>query len=174
MESKMTTRPQTVPEAAFTPGEAVVYPGHGVGTVTSIETQAVAGQKIMLFVVNFAQDRMTLRVPLHKAKASGLRKISTPREMASALATLKSPATTKKIIWNRRAVEYTAKINSGNLTSIAEVVRDLYRPGVNPERSHSERLLYEQAMVRLTHEVAAVDKIEIDAATAKLERLLAA
>jgi CarD family transcriptional regulator len=170
----MTKGPKTDPEAAFAPGEAVVYPGHGVGTVTSIEEQAVAGQKITLFVVSFAQDRMTLRVPLHKAKTAGLRKISTPREMASALATLKSPATGKKIIWNRRAVEYTAKINSGNPNAIAEVVRDLYRPGVNPERSHSERLLYEQAMTRLTHEVAAVDKIEIDAATAKLERMLAA
>ncbi len=159
-------------KAAFAPGDMVVYPGHGVGTVTEVVTQQVADQAIELFVINFAHDRMTLRVPLKKAKTSGLRGISTLRVMHTALAKLKEPALQKKGMWNRRALEYTTKINSGDPIALAEVVRDLRRTSGERERSHSERLLYEQALGRLTHELAAVESTEIDTATAKLEILL--
>ena len=160
---------QNVP---FAPGDFVVYPGHGVGKVTSIETQKVSDQQIKLFVISFERDRMTLRVPLQKAKAAGLRNVSTKRAVQQALATLREPAGTKRAIWNRRAIEYTAKINSGEIVQIAEVLRDLRRTTGERERSHSERLLYEQALGRMVHEVAAVEKIEIEEATAKLELLL--
>ncbi len=158
--------------AAFAPGDVVVYPGHGVGKLTEVVTQWIGDQALELFVISFAQDRMTLRVPLKKAKSSGLRKISTLRVMHSALAKLKEPANQKRGIWNRRAIEYTAKINSGDPLALAEVVRDLRRTTGERERSHSERLLYEQALGRLTHELAAVESTEIDTATAKLEVLL--
>lgn len=160
------------PKAAFAPGDMVVYPGHGVGKVTDVETQRIGDLSVELFVISFVQDRMTLRVPVKKAKTSGLRGISTKRVMHSALAKLSEPAGQKKGIWNRRAIEYTAKINSGDPLALAEVVRDLRRSAGERERSHSERLLYEQALGRLTHEFAAVERTEIDAMTAKLERLL--
>lgn len=161
-----------VSKAPFAPGDFVVYPGHGVGKITSIETQHVSDQQIKLFVISFERDRMTLRVPLQKAKASGLRNVSTKRTIQKALATMREPAGQKRAIWNRRAIEYTAKINSGEIVQIAEVLRDLRRTAGERERSHSERMLYEQALGRMVHEVAAVEQIDVEAATAKLELLL--
>ena len=159
-------------KSAFRPGDFVVYPAHGVGKVTHIETQLIGDQEVTLFVISFDRDRMILRVPLRKVKSSGLRSLSTRRVMETALTTLRGQASGKRIMWSRRALEYSAKINSGNPVLIAEVVRDLHRNASQPERSYSERLLYEQARDRLTHEVAAVEKIQIEAATTKLERLL--
>jgi CarD family transcriptional regulator len=159
-------------ETEFTPGDYVIYPAHGLGKVLRIEKQLIGGQEVNLFVVSFEQERMTLRVPFHKVKSSGLRKLSTRRVMEQALTTLQGEASGKRVIWNRRALEYAAKINSGDPITIAEVVRDLYRNADQPERSYSERLIYEQALDRLTREVAAVERIEVDAATTKLEQLL--
>src|SRR5690349_18175746 len=141
--------------APFGPGDDVVYPGHGVGRVTGIETQRIGQHDVRLFVIHFEQDRMTLRLPLHKARTSGLRGISSLGGLERALAIFKVRAVKPRTMWNRRAVEYSAKINSGDLTSIAEVVRDLHRPAGKPDQSHSERQFYEQAMRRLITEVAA-------------------
>jgi CarD family transcriptional regulator len=158
--------------APFSNGDFVVYPAHGVGKVTSIETQLIGGQKVELFVISFERDRMTLRVPVRKVENSGLRKLSTRKVMEAALTTLKGRARVKRAMWSRRAQEYEAKINSGDPVSIAEVVRDLHRGASQPEQSYSERQIYEQALERLAHEVAAVEKIKPEAATAKLEKLL--
>jgi CarD family transcriptional regulator len=125
-----------------------------------------------LFVIGFERDRMTLRVPVLKAATSGLRKLSPRPVMQTALTALKTRVKAKRAMWSRRAVEYAAKINSGNPVSIAEVVRELHRRPSQEERSYSERLIYEQALERLTHEVAAVEKIKLEAATTKLELLL--
>jgi CarD family transcriptional regulator len=160
------------PGAEFAPGDYVIYPAHGLGKVVRIETQLIGGQEIKLFVVAFEQERMTMSVPFHKAKSSGLRSLSTRRVMEQALTTLQGQASGKRVIWNRRAVEYAAKINSGDPITIAEVVRDLYRNADQPERSYSERLIYEQALDRLTREVAAIERIAVDVASTKLERLL--
>ena len=160
--------------AGFAPGDLVVYPGHGLGQVTRLETQHVGGQDTRWFVIRFAHDRMTLRVPFSKAKSSGLRGLSTPGLMHRALSTLKGQASRRHVIWNRRALEYAAKIKSGDPVSIAEVIRDLHRDADQPQGSYSERLLYEQARDRLTREVAAIEGIEVDAATTKLDGLLAA
>jgi CarD family transcriptional regulator len=159
-------------ETEFAVGDYVVYPAHGLGKVMSIETQVFGGQEVKLFVIGFEEERMTMRVPFHKVKSSGLRTLSTRRVMEKAMTTLQEQARGKKVIWNRRALEYTAKINSGDPVTIAEVVRDLYRTPEQPERSHSERLIYEQALTRLTREVAAIERIAVDAATTKLEQLL--
>lgn len=156
----------------FAPGESVVYPGHGVGRVTRLEVQRVGGHELKLFVISFAQDGMTLRVPVEKVKSSGLRRISTPRVMEGALAKLKEPAAQSRTIWNRRALEYAAKINSGDPCLIAEVVRDLHCVGGERGPSHSQRLLYEQALGRLTQELAEIEETHIEEATAKLEVLL--
>jgi len=171
----MTLRKTTVRETddlGFAVGDHVVYPTHGVGKITGLESQEIAGTKLRLFVIQFDKDRMTLRVPTMKAKTSGLRRLCTKKEMQNALATLKARARIRRTMWSRRAQEYEAKINSGDPVSIAEVVRDLHRGASQPEQSYSERQIYEQALERLAHEVAAVEKIKPEAATAKLEKLL--
>ncbi|MBC8239865.1 MAG: CarD family transcriptional regulator [Alphaproteobacteria bacterium] len=159
-------------QLAFKPGEFVVYPTHGVGKVESIETTEIGGEKLKLFVISFDRDRMTLRVPVGKADASGLRKLSSKKRMETALTTLKGRARVKRTMWSRRAQEYEAKINSGDPISIAEVVRDLHRNVGQPDQSFSERQIYEAARDRLACEVAAVEKTDVDKATIKLEELL--
>ena len=159
-------------EVGFNPGDHVVYPTHGVGKITSIEIQEIAGHKLKLFVIQFEKDRMTLRVPITKAKTSGLRRLSTKKEMQTALTTLKGRSRVKRTMWSRRAQEYEAKINSGDLISIAEVVRDLHRADNQPEQSYSERQLYESALDRMAREVAAIERIDRDAAIGLLTKSL--
>ncbi|NVO54898.1 CarD family transcriptional regulator [Rhodobacteraceae bacterium B1Z28] len=140
----------------FRPNDYVVYPAHGVGQIISIEEQDVAGFSLELFVISFEKDKMTLRVPTNKATESGLRSLSSPDVISQAMKTLKGKAKVKRAMWSRRAQEYEQKINSGDLISIAEVVRDLHRTDDQREQSYSERQLYEAALERLTREVAAV------------------
>jgi len=140
----------------FRPNDYVVYPAHGVGQIVSIEEQEIAGIKLELFVISFEKDKMTLRVPTHKATEVGMRSLSSPDVVSKALETLKGKARVKRAMWSRRAQEYEQKINSGDLLSIAEVVRDLHRTDDQREQSYSERQLYEAALERLTREVAAV------------------
>ena len=156
----------------FKTNDHVVYPTHGVGKVAGIEEQEVAGLKLELFIIDFEKDKMTLRVPTAKAKAVGMRKLSSPDVVATALNTLKGRARIKRTMWSRRAQEYEAKINSGDLVSIAEVVRDLYRASGQPEQSYSERQLYEAALARMAREVAAVERIDEQAAVKRVEGAL--
>ncbi len=158
--------------ADFKMGDHVVYPAHGVGRIVSIEEQEVAGHKLELFVITFEKDKMTLRVPTAKAKAIGMRKLAAPDTVQSAMTTLKGRARVKRTMWSRRAQEYEAKINSGDLIAIAEVVRDLHRASGQPEQSYSERQLYEQALSRMVREVAAVERIDEDSAMKRLETAL--
>ena len=157
---------------AFAAGDYVVYPTHGVGKVTDVVTEEIAGFKLQLFVIEFAAEKMTLRVPVNKAGESGLRKISSRDKMQTAIGTLRGRARAKRTMWSRRAQEYEAKINSGDPVSIAEVVRDLHRGPEQPDQSYSERQMYEAALNRLANEMALVEKIEMDAATERLESLL--
>jgi len=152
--------------------EFVVYPAHGVGQITDLEEREVAGFKLDLYVVTFAKDKMTLRVPIAKAKSVGMRRLSPPDIINNALTTLRGRARIKRTMWSRRAQEYEAKINSGDLISIAEVVRDLHRGEGQPEQSYSERQLYEAAVDRMAREVAVADGIDEDAAVQKLESVL--
>ena len=161
-------------DLGFATGDHVVYPTHGVGRITAIETQEIAGHKLRLLVIQFDKDRMTLRVPLSKAKPSGLRRLCTRKEMQSALGTLKGRSRIKRTMWSRRAQEYEAKINSGDPRSIAEVVRDLYRNAGQPDQSFSERQMYQAALERLSREFAAVERIPEDVATQRLEAMLKA
>ena len=144
----------------FRPEQFVVYPSHGVGKIVSVDEQEVAGITLEMFVINFEKDKMTLRVPTDKATAVGMRSLSSPELVDKAMTTLKGRARVKRAMWSRRAQEYEQKINSGDLISIAEVVRDLHRNDDQREQSYSERQLYEAALERLTREVAAVDGIE--------------
>src|SRR5579862_2546903 len=159
MNAKKTTQRQ-----GFKTNEFIVYPAHGVGQIVSIEEQEVAGARLELFVINFVKDKMTLRVPTSKVASVGMRKLAETPMVKRALETLKGRARIKRTMWSRRAQEYEAKINSGDIVAIAEVVRDLYRSETQPEQSYSERQLYEAALDRMMREIAAVQKLtEIEA-----------
>ena len=156
----------------FVVDQFVVYPSHGVGKITAIEEQEIAGISMELFVIDFAKDKMTLRVPTAKATSVGMRSLASPDLVSKAMATLRGRARVKRAMWSRRAQEYEQKINSGDLIAIAEVVRDLHRKDDQREQSYSERQLYEAALERLTREIAAVDRAEEDAAQTKIEEVL--
>lgn len=156
----------------FTEGDFVVYPAHGVGKVSGIENRTIAGHDLSLYVINFESNRLTLRVPVNKIPTSGLRRLSSKKTMETAMSTLKGRARVKRAMWSRRAQEYEAKINSGDPISIAEVLRDLHRNASQPEQSFSERQIYEAAFDRLVDELAAIENIDKDAATGKLETIL--
>jgi len=158
----------------FVVGDHIVYPAHGVGLISRVETQVIAGAELKLYVVEFAKERMTLRVPVVKAKQLGMRKLSSQKVMESAFTILKGKARVKRTMWSRRAQEYVAKINSGDPVSIAEVVRDLHRKDDQPEQSYSERQIYEAAIGRLAREVAVVEAIDEQAAILRLEDILCA
>jgi CarD family transcriptional regulator len=157
----------------FKTNEFVVYPAHGVGQILAIEEQEIAGAKLELFVINFIKDKMTLRVPTAKIINVGMRKLSEPALVKKALETLKGRARVKRTMWSRRAQEYEAKINSGDIVAIAEVVRDLYRSESQPEQSYSERQLYEAALDRLSREIAAVQHVTETEAVKEIEASLA-
>jgi CarD family transcriptional regulator len=154
----------------FKTNEFVVYPAHGVGQILAIEEQEIAGARLELFVINFMKDKMTLRVPTAKV---GMRKLSEPALVKRALETLKGRARVKRTMWSRRAQEYEAKINSGDIVAIAEVVRDLYRSESQPEQSYSERQLYEAALDRLSREIAVVQHVTETEAVKEIESQLA-
>lgn len=156
----------------FSVGDHVVYPAHGVGQVQGIETQEVAGYSLEVYVITFDHEKMTLRVPTAKARGAGLRSLAEGNVVSQALTTLKGRARVKRTMWSRRAQEYEAKINSGDPVSIAEVVRDLHRNAGQPDQSYSERQIYEAALDRLARELAAVERIDKDLATQKLNSVL--
>lgn len=157
----------------FKTNEFVVYPAHGVGQILAIEDQEIAGARLELFVISFIKDKMTLRVPTAKVANVGMRKLSEPALVKRALETLKGRARVKRTMWSRRAQEYEAKINSGDIVAIAEVVRDLYRSESQPEQSYSERQLYEAALDRLSREIAVVQHVTETEAVKEIEAQLA-
>lgn len=167
----MTKRTKKLP---FAESDYIVYPKHGVGRITDIEIQEIAGISLELYVIRFEKERMTLRVPVNKAESSGMRRLSSEATLKEAFTTLKGRARIKRTMWSRRAQEYEAKINSGDLVSIAEVVRDLHRGDDQPEQSYSERQIYESALGRLARELAAVESIDESTAMNRLEKELVA
>jgi CarD family transcriptional regulator len=167
-------RPVRVPskQETFVEGDHVVYPTHGVGMVERIVVEDIAGHRLELIHITFEENRMTLRVPVTKARTAGLRKLASRKMFDEALAVLKGRARIKRTMWSRRAQEYEAKINSGDPLAIAEVVRDLHRNAGQPDQSFSERQIYEAAMDRLAAELAALDKTDKMTAAVKLADFL--
>ena len=156
----------------FKVNEWIVYPAHGVGRIIAIEEQEIAGISLELFVITFEKDKMTLRVPTGKSESVGMRKLAEEPTVKKAIETLKGRARIKRTMWSRRAQEYEAKINSGDLISIAEVVRDLYRSESQPEQSYSERQLYEAALDRMAREIAVVEKLDERGAVQRITEVL--
>ncbi len=156
----------------FKTNEFIVYPAHGVGRIIGIEEQEIAGMALELFVINFEKEKLTLRVPTGKLASVGMRKLADDDIVKKAMDILKGRARVKRTMWSRRAQEYVAKINSGDLISIAEVVRDLYRSEAQPEQSYSERQLYEDALDRMAREIAAVEKLDDRGAVQRITEVL--
>lgn len=156
----------------FKTNEYIVYPAHGVGRIVGIEEQEIAGMSLELFVITFDKEKLTLRVPTGKLESVGMRKLADEGVVKKAMDTLKGRARVKRTMWSRRAQEYVAKINSGDLISIAEVVRDLYRSEAQPEQSYSERQLYEDALDRMAREIAAVEKLDERGAVQRITDVL--
>ncbi len=164
---------KTIQRQGFKTNEYIVYPAHGVGQIVDIEQQEVAGFALELFVIDFAKDKMKLRVPVPKIESVGMRRLSDPAHVDKSLKTVQGRARIKRTMWSRRAQEYDAKINSGDLIQIAEVVRDLFRSENQPEQSYSERQLYEAALERMAREVSVVKKISETEAVNLIEANLA-
>ena len=156
----------------FTENTMVVYPAHGVGKIVGQETQSYGGTEISMYVVDFERDKMTLRIPMTRAVDSGLRKLCGEKELNRVSRTLKSRPRTSRGMWSRRAKEYESKINSGNIVSLAEVVRDLHKNVDDPDRSYSERVIYENALTRLAGEISAVQEEDIDTIQASLVKTI--
>jgi CarD family transcriptional regulator len=172
VETRMPVK-KPAPRLEFKTGEHIVYPAHGVGRIVGVESQEVAGLKLDLFVISFIKDKMTLRVPVAKATSVGMRKLADGLTVKRALETVRGRARIKRTMWSRRAQEYEAKINSGDLISIAEVVRDLFRSETQPEQSYSERQLYEAALDRMSREISSVNRISETEAIRQIEQNLA-
>jgi CarD family transcriptional regulator len=157
---------------AFKVNELIVYPAHGVGRIVQIEEQEIAGARLELYIIDFDKEKLRLKVPTVKSEQKGMRKLADKPLIEQAMRVLRGRARIKRTMWSRRAQEYEAKINSGDLIAVAEVVRDLYRSEKQPEQSYSERQLFEQALERMAREVAAVKKIDDDVAVKEIEAFL--
>ncbi len=156
----------------FKKGDYVVYPAHGVGLIEGVETQTIGGMEIRLYSISFQKDRMRLKIPVMKAQAAGLRKLSSAARINDAIEILRGRARVRRAMWSRRAQEYETKINSGDPIAIAEVLRDLKRSNDDTEQSYSERQIYQSALERLAREVAAIESITEIKASEQLEGIL--
>ncbi|MDX2290131.1 MAG: CarD family transcriptional regulator [Hyphomicrobiaceae bacterium] len=172
MQEKTQDKKSVSQRHGFKTNEFVVYPAHGVGRIVGIEEQEIAGMALELFVITFDKEKLTLRVPTGKLESVGMRKLSDEAVVKRAMDILKGRARVKRTMWSRRAQEYVAKINSGDLISIAEVVRDLFRSEAQPEQSYSERQLYEDALDRMAREIAAVEKLDERGAVQRITEVL--
>jgi CarD family transcriptional regulator len=165
--------PAPAKKASFKIGELVVYPAHGVGKITNVEEQEIAGIKLELYIVDFEKEKLRLKVPTNRAEQKGMRHLADRTLIEQAMKVIRGRARIKRTMWSRRAQEYDAKINSGDMIAVSEVIRDLYRSDRQPEQSYSERQLFEQALARFARELAAVRKVDEDQCIKELEDFLA-
>jgi CarD family transcriptional regulator len=165
--------PPAAKKPSFKIGELIVYPAHGVGRITNIEEQEIAGVKLELYIVDFEKEKLRLKVPTSRAEQKGLRHLADRSLVEQAMKVIRGRARIKRVMWSRRAQEYDAKINSGDMIAVSEVIRDLYRSERQPEQSYSERQLFEQALARFARELAAIRKIDEDQCIKELEDFLA-
>jgi CarD family transcriptional regulator len=165
--------PVVAKKPSFKIGELVVYPAHGVGKISNIEEQEIAGIKLELYIVDFEKEKLRLKVPTNRAEQKGMRHLADRTMIEQAMKVIRGRARIKRTMWSRRAQEYDAKINSGDMIAVSEVIRDLYRSDRQPEQSYSERQLFEQALARFARELAAVRKVDEDQCIKELEDYLA-
>jgi CarD family transcriptional regulator len=141
----------------FQVNEIVVYAKLGVGRIIGIDEKNVCGALVKCFVIESVGKKLIIMLPTARAQSLGLRKLASKSVVAQVYQTLTGRSRIRRMMWARRAQEYEAKIRSGNLVMIAEVVRDLYRSDKNADVSYSERQLCETALLRLAQELASID-----------------
>ena len=156
----------------FKGGENIVYPTHGVGRILTIEKFQYDLVEEQLYVIQFFQDKLTIRVPFSKAKLIGLRNITSKPSMTRTLSILKQKPKIKKAMWSRRAQEYDQKINSGDIKLLSEVVRDLFRKDDQTEQSYSERQMFQVAFERYAREFAISSDMKFEESSAKIVEIL--
>jgi len=172
LPKKLSAKKNISKKEEFHREQYVVYPSHGIGQILEIEKKEIAGQMLTMYVIEFEKEKMILRVPIEKTKEIGVRKVSTKNQLKEIFETLTGKAKIRRTMWSRRAQEYEAKINSGDIKLLTEVVRDLFRSDSQPEQSYSERQLYEAARERLSREIAVIEKTDEQKAIEKMETIL--
>jgi len=155
-------------QSLFKVGDKVVYPSHGVGEIVKIESNSIGGASLKFFVIHLEKDKLSIKIPVKKAEKIGLRLIITNKNMNKVMDILSEKPKSHRGIWSKRATEYEAKINSGELLLIAEVIRDLYRDSTNTDRSYSEKVIYDMALNRLATEYALLKKVDSKKALEKI------
>lgn len=156
----------------FNVGDNVVYPSHGVGKIIKTESNVIGEVTLKLFVIHLEKDKLFIRIPVNKAEKIGLRLLISNKDMKNVMNILGDKPKSQRGIWSKRATEYEAKINSGDLFLIAEVIRDLYRDSSNTDRSYSEKLIYDLALSRLASEYALLNELDSKKSLEKIVRFI--
>ena len=149
----------------------VVYPKHGVGQVTEFKKISIGGIDVETYIIRFEKDKANGMVPVNKQ--SHLRALATINQVNKCISILKSKPKIKRSMWSRRAQEYEAKISSGKIYELAEVVRDLNKgDDLMVDQSYSERQLFEKAYDRLLTEFKIILNISLEDTQKKLDKAL--
>ena len=149
----------------------VVYPKHGVGQISEFKKISIGGIDVETYVIKFEKDKANGMVPVNKQ--SHLRPLSTINQVNKCISILKSKPKIKRSMWSRRAQEYEAKISSGKIYDLAEVVRDLNKgDDLMVDQSYSERQLFEKAYERILSEFKIILNISLEDTQKKLDKAL--
>ena len=149
----------------------VVYPKHGVGQITEFKKISIGGIDVETYVIKFEKDKANGMVPVNKQ--SHLRALATINQVNKCISILKSKPKIKRSMWSRRAQEYEAKISSGKIYELAEVVRDLNKgDDLMVDQSYSERQLFEKAYERILSEFQIILNISLEDTQKKLDKAL--
>ena len=149
----------------------VVYPKHGVGQITDFKKINIGGIDVETYVIKFEKDKANGMVPVNKQ--SHLRPLATINQVNKCISILKSKPKIKRSMWSRRAQEYEAKISSGKIYELAEVVRDLNKgDDIMVDQSYSERQLFEKAYERILSEFQIVLDVSLEDTQKKLDKAL--
>ena len=149
----------------------VVYPKHGVGQITEFKKISIGGIDVETYVIKFEKDKANGMVPVNKQ--SHLRPLATINQVNKCISILKSKPKIKRSMWSRRAQEYEAKISSGKIYELAEVVRDLNKgDDLMVDQSYSERQLFEKAYERILSEFKIVLDVSMEDTQKKLDKAL--
>ena len=149
----------------------VVYPKHGVGQITEFKKISIGGIDVETYVIKFEKDKANGMVPVNKQ--SHLRPLATINQVNKCISILKSKPKIKRSMWSRRAQEYEAKISSGKIYELAEVVRDLNKgDDLMVDQSYSERQLFEKAYERILSEFQIILNVSLEDTQKKLDKAL--
>ena len=149
----------------------IVYPKHGVGQITEFKKINIGGIDVETYVIKFEKDKANGMVPVNKQ--SHLRPLATINQVNKCISILKSKPKIKRSMWSRRAQEYEAKISSGKIYELAEVVRDLNKgDDLMVDQSYSERQLFEKAYERILSEFKIILNVSVEDTQKKLDKAL--